>query len=107
MATMTKLPKDLVVSVTAEDIKHGRRNNPKQCPVALAFARSLAAVDAGNLTIEVEKDGYVYATEDYDVEKPKWLCIGYLHDAARAFVASFDRRKKVHPLSFSVALVPF
>lgn len=80
------------VSVTADDIMHGKRRSSKSCPVALAVNRVIdplcyASVAAGTVRVGM----LVYA----------------LPLEAKEFVSAFDAELPVEPFDFDLSSVRF
>ena len=81
---------EIVLKVTREDISNGIRNNPFECPIALAGNRSL------NRGVAVARDFKVY---------PRWWEIFWkksqyyiMPDNAKVFMTNFDRNLLVEPI---------
>lgn len=67
----------MLIEVTNEDIRHGRRNSCSNCPVALAISRKLgkqAFLGSHTWRIDGTKhflpDGVIRFIHDYDLYRP-------------------------------------
>jgi hypothetical protein len=82
-----------VVRVNAADIKNGKKNNPRQCPLALAILRKHPT--AGEVAVS---NPFVFVhfpkrTNRYVIDQKTW-----------DFVYLFDHNQPVKPATFSMAL---
>lgn len=83
------------VTITAEDITRGERNDCEHCPGALAIARAFPEL----LRVEVENSGLNYCTGQDELWKSRdrpWLL--------RRFVYQFDDGQHVDPIEFELEL---
>jgi hypothetical protein len=75
----------MIIQVTKDDIKNGKRLNDCQCPIALAFKRN------GFESVKVTR--HFVELEGFDFELPF---------EAENFVKDFDNKKNVEPFQFKV-----
>ena len=73
------------ITVTAEDIKNGRKKNCRMCPLALAATRTYRMA------------AWVFKNEVFI--NGVWAV---LPSSAKRFVARFDKRKPVQPFTFEL-----
>lgn len=81
------------IFVTKKDIKKGKRNSFKHCPIALSLKRRKVYFEAIN-------EGCII-TDGYDDENSEAGKIP-LPQIAKRFIARFDTGNKVMPFSFKV-----
>jgi len=82
--------KKIKIKVTAEHIDKGKRNNCRECPVALAIKEQL------NLPYDMQ-----VGTLGVNIFYEKHTCTKYmLSRAAERFINKFDGRKDVKPFNF-------
>ena len=75
----------MLIQVTKDDIKNGKRLNECQCPIALAFKRNgFKSVKVTGLCVELE---------GFEFELPF---------EAEQFVKEFDTKKNVYPFEFNL-----
>lgn len=99
-----KFPKK--ISVTADDIKNGRQNDPCRCALALAVKRTLGPnvasinVSSSNIGGELKMIKTKFYGEEFFITPYLFLD---LESEADDFIQSFDNDKKsVNPRSFQV-----
>jgi hypothetical protein len=84
-----RLSKSLVISVTQEDIDNGVTSSPGRCPVALAvqrqFPKARVSVGCSEVTVRTRFRGRCYR----------------LSPEGRHFIATFDCRGNVTPVTFT------
>lgn len=76
----------LHVTVTHEDIKKGKKNEPEHCPIARALDRLYPGNDVSVNEDTVEIDDLTFT----------------LPERAETFVSKFDAGEKVKPLKFVI-----
>ena len=88
---MVKLPKKLIINVTAKNIKNGAYGLSSKCPVALAFKdQKYSNVVVGPYVVTIlHKHKIIY----YKIS-----------DKVRNFICDFDCRKSVKPFRFTAKL---
>lgn len=86
--------KTIEVSVTAEHIAEGKRNDCSRCPIALALSRI------------VPPEGRVYVYSDHAVFSilGKGPYFGDLPDDAQYFVQMYDKARSVGPFTFTMQI---
>jgi len=90
-------PDELVISVTAEDIRDGEPESACACPIALAIARLL---DAST------EDEDVIVGREVILIRPLGVLIDYeLPASAAQFIRAFDNGDAVEPFTFTARLV--
>lgn len=82
----------MIISVTEDDIKNGRRNQCSDCPIALALFRAL---------------GWEIGINRNYIKISQWYAkIGFvsylLPKEASIFVCDFDSKKEVLPFEFNL-----
>jgi|JI10StandDraft_1071094.scaffolds.fasta_scaffold51847_3 hypothetical protein len=89
----------MLISVTAEDIKAGKRGNCEKCPIALALIRSLG--NPTEATISVNQ-GFVQLWPSNENLQPSSFD---LPEYARSFIYMFDwdYEEDIKPFSFSLS----
>lgn len=80
---------DIIVDVTEDDIRHGEREECRNCPVARAIAR------ATGRAVLVDGDEFCFASVLVDYTLPA---------AARDFIHLFDTGCNVKPFSFTISI---
>jgi hypothetical protein len=80
----------MLIQVTQEDIKNGKRCHGCYCPVALAVTRVVPQADK---VIRVETTGLQLTPH------AKWL---QLPESARTFIRDFDTKQPVAPFEFEL-----
>ena len=91
----------ITIDVTAEDIRHGERNNCYECPVAIATKRAFHNQSIPVTTVTVEDTGICVLTgfgERLEAE---------CNDAIVDFIGEFDIEEDedlTYPLPFSTTL---
>lgn len=83
------------INVTDDDIKMGRKDNCRECPVALAIAR-----DTNSYNVEVG-GSYLILIDDYRFDN-SGNCLGLRE--VFDFVWEFDNGLEVKPFSFEMPL---
>lgn len=81
----------IVVNVTEEDIKNGKRCAPDSCPISLAIKRTIGEgtiVKTGRAWITVNGKDFYHSKKTMD------------------FVRNFDREKLVTPFKFQLERIP-
>ena len=81
------------ISVTAQDIRRGKRAEPCRCPVALALKRTFKRKVSVTFT-SLEFESYRKGKESLVRDTPSIVA---------KFVEAFDDHKPVKPFSFSFA----
>lgn len=94
---LCELPKKLKVTVTAADIRNGKKNSTCDCPIALAIRRQLK-VERG----EIEVSSSISLKPR---KMPWWGAYDFIsYDLslrADRFIRAFDEGEKVKPFSFT------
>lgn len=102
--TTTDLPAELVISVTAEDIRLGVPGNVCRCAVALAIVRALGCEWAGFLKVEEDKLSTLQASLYIELDVGNPYAVYLLPEDAAAFVRRFDDAAEVAPFTFTASL---
>lgn len=79
------------ISVSAKDIRAGKRTSPEFCPIALATQRKLGAK-----TTVGSQDIYIYS----NARRAKRY---YVPPAVRKFIGDFDAGRPVKPFRFRIS----
>lgn len=80
----------MLIHVTSEHIKNGRKGSPSACPIALAIMKKCYDVYVGTDYLQVKKQPDRYFT---NMRFPK---------AVKAFIRKFDCGEEVAPFSFTL-----
>jgi hypothetical protein len=95
-------PAELVIEVTADDIRLGEKRSLCLCPIARAIARLRG-------TAPVNADGestVIVSTVSADIPDENGIWVSYcMPVAAAAFIAAFDSARQVEPFTFTARLV--
>jgi hypothetical protein len=82
----------MLIKVTEQDIKNGRKAELRKCPIALVIARELGCNQNGTNSVRVG------ATCAFLGIGPLWR----LPEVARKFIRAFDRGQPVSPIEFEM-----
>lgn len=85
----------MLIEVTAEDIRLGKRDHCYLCPIARAIARELK-VPLSRQYVEVTEKNVFLTTSEVILKKAK------LSKRAEKFVKDFDNKKTPHPFKFKL-----
>lgn len=96
--TIINIPDELVVEVTADDIRNGKPTNNCECPVALALKR-LPGVAAGSAWVD-----FTHAEVKYTVGGETFDLVFSLPREAAGFIEAFDFGDPVEPVTFTAEL---
>lgn len=80
----------MLIQITAEHIRHGKKGSPGACPIALAIMEKCYDVYVATDYLQVKKQPGGYFT---DMQFPK---------AVETFIQEFDAGKEVSPFSFTL-----
>ncbi len=85
----------MLIEVTAEDIRLGKRDHCYRCPIARAIARELK-VPLSRKYVEVTEKNVFLTTSEVILKKAK------LSKRAAKFVKDFDNKKTPQPFKFKL-----
>jgi hypothetical protein len=94
-------PAELVIEVTADDIRLGVPGNVCRCPVAIAAVRALGGDWAGYLAVEEDIDEVLQVSLYASSRAVDPYAAYPLPDDAAHFVGRFDDGEPVEPLTFT------
>ncbi len=85
----------MLIEVTAEDIRLGKRDHCYRCPIARAVARKLK-IPLIRKYVEVTEKNVFLTTSEFILKKAK------LSKRAEKFVKDFDNKKTPKPFKFKL-----
>lgn len=88
------------VTVLQDDIDHGIRREPGDCPIARAVKRDLADLIGETMTVGVSSILTLWS----DAKKFKYGMSARLPGEAATFICLFDNRVPVEPFKFEIEL---
>lgn len=100
----TKMPLNITVAITQEDIDAGTQVDCEKCPIALALARRVKELGIGTYKSFINVgafDAFIYS--EYPKPFTPWVASKYvLSDAGVDFISNFDGSLPVQPMSVSM-----